>query len=56
MLFQQWNRIQLKQKHLKTPKQKKNMKTWRMKRYSEKEYVLEGGRWVGITQARESNL
>lgn len=27
-----------------------------MERWSEKEHVLEGGRWVGVTQARESNL
>lgn len=39
-----------------TKKKRNKMKTWRMKRYSEKGYVLEGGRWVGITQARESNL
>lgn len=56
MLFQQWNRIQLKQKHLKIPQQRKE--TWKHGEWKDtvREYVLEGGRWVGITQARESNL
>lgn len=41
------------QKH---QRKKVNENMERIERWSEEEHVLEGGKWVGVTQARESNL